>query len=86
MPKRITKTTIKKAAKKAQPSASFSDRLKAVLGDNHEKKFAAGLGVNLSTVYRWCAGDVPVPGYAIATLEFLEILPAAFRPDRWAVV
>lgn len=85
---RVTKTAIKRAAKKAKqtkPPAHFSGRLQAALGDNYEKKFAAGSGVSLSTVYRWCSGDVPVPGYAIALVEFLELLPAAFRPDRWAV-
>jgi DNA-binding transcriptional regulator YdaS (Cro superfamily) len=64
-------------------AAQFAARLKAVLGDGYEKAFAEAVGVALSTVYRWCSGDVPVPQYAVAIVEFLEALPKAFRPPRW---
>jgi DNA-binding transcriptional regulator YdaS (Cro superfamily) len=68
--------------KKITPG-QFSSRLQAVLGDGYEKAMAEAIGVSLSTVYRWCAGDVPVPQYAVAIVEFLEALPKAFRPPRW---
>lgn len=62
----------------------FSSRLQGVLGDGYEKAFAEATGVSHSTVYRWCAGDVPVPQYAVTIVEFLEALPKAFRPPRWS--
>lgn len=64
-------------------NTEFSERLKKVLGDGYEKSFAEAIGVSLSTVYRWCAGDVPVPQYAVVIVEFLEMLPMGFWPDRW---
>lgn len=68
--------------KKITPD-KFAARLEAVLGEGSEKAMAEAIGVSLSTVYRWCAGDVPVPQYAVAIVEFLEALPKAFRPPRW---
>lgn len=68
--------------KKITP-AQFSERLKAALGDGYEKSFSEAVGVALSTVYRWCNGDVDVPQYAVVIVEFLETLPKGFRPDRW---
>jgi lambda repressor-like predicted transcriptional regulator len=62
----------------------FSDRLLKALGAGYEKTFAEAIGVSGSTVYRWCAGDVPVPQYAVAVLEFLELVPKAFWPERWS--
>lgn len=61
----------------------FSERLKAVLGAGPEKAFSEAIGVSISTVYRWVAGDVPVPQYAVAIVEFLEMTPKGFRPERW---
>ena len=71
-----------KTPKKITP-AQFASRLQATLGDAYEKAFSEGSGVALSTVYRWCKGDVPVPEYAVAIVEFLEVLPKGFRPSRW---
>lgn len=72
------------ATKPKKPTpAQFSERLQAALGDGYEKTLAEAIGVALSTVYRWCRGDVEVPQYAIAILEFLETLPKGFRPPRW---
>jgi hypothetical protein len=41
------------------------------------------LGVDASTVRRWASGALTVPDYAWATVELLEVVPAAFRPARW---
>ena len=68
--------------KKITPG-EFANRLQAVLGNSYEKALSEGLGVSLTTPYRWCSGDVPIPEYAVAVLEFLEVLPKAFRPPRW---
>lgn len=65
-------------------AGQFAARLQACFGDSYEKAFSKGSGVALSTVYRWCAGDVPVPEYAVALVEFLEALPSSFRPARWS--
>lgn len=72
-------------AKKTKPitPTQFSTRLQATLGDGYEKAFSQAVGVALSTVYRWCNGDVAVPQYAVALVEFLETLPKGFRPPRW---
>lgn len=64
-------------------AAQFCARLHATLGEGYEKAFSKAVGVALSTVYRWCNGDVPVPEYAVVIIEFLETLPKGFRPDRW---
>ena len=61
----------------------FAKRLHKALGDGYEKTFSEAINVSPSTVYRWCAGTVPVPQYAVAILEFLEILPMGFWPARW---
>lgn len=66
--------------------SQFTERLQATLGDGYEKAFSQAVGVALSTVYRWCNGDVDVPQYAVVIVEFLETLPKGFRPDRWAVL
>lgn len=68
--------------KKITP-VQFASRLQACLGDGYERAFSEAIGVALSTVYRWCNGDVDVPQYAIAIVEFLETLPKGFRPARW---
>jgi len=63
--------------------AKFKERLVAVLGDKPERPFSEATGISISTVYRWCNGDVEVPQYAVVILEFLEVLPKGFRPERW---
>jgi hypothetical protein len=40
-------------------------------------------GVHYATVKRWSNGTLPVPLYAIAIIELLEIVPAAMRPLRF---
>lgn len=40
-------------------------------------------GVHYATVKRWANGALPVPLYAIALVELLEIVPAALRPLRF---
>lgn len=40
-------------------------------------------GVHYATVKRWANGSLPVPLYAIALVELLEIVPAALRPLRF---
>ena len=75
--------TTKPDKKGPKPPVEFKERARAALGENYEKALAAGLGVSLSTVYRWFSGDVPVPGYAVAVIELLELVSAGFRPERW---
>ena len=64
-------------------AAQFTQRLHTAIGDGYERAFSEAVGVALSTVYRWCNGDVPVPEYAVVIVEFLETLPKGFRPPRW---
>jgi len=73
MPKPVTKIT----------PGQFANRLQASVGADYEREFSRAVGVAISTVYRWCNGDVPVPQYAVVILEFLETLPKGFRPPRW---
>ena len=70
-------------AMKTSLAAAFEARLRNTLGERHKEAFAEASGVAISTVYRWCSGDVPVPTYAIVIVEFLEALPKGFRPERW---
>lgn len=78
------RTSVSKAdAVKKSLAGAFESRLKSTLGERHKEAFAEASGVAISTVYRWCSGDVPVPTYAVVIVEFLEALPAAFRPERW---
>lgn len=81
MPKKPRKATAN-ATKKAF-STAFEGRLRNALGERHKEAFAEASGVALSTVYRWCCGELPVPTYAITIVEFLEVLPKGFRPERW---
>lgn len=53
--------------KRRQLGADFQSRLQAL--DLQQKELAEKLGVHETTVYRWCAGDVPIPQYALAFLE-----------------
>lgn len=64
-------------------AAQFVARLTACMGPRFERAFADATGVSISTVYRWCNGEVAVPQYAVVILEFLEVLPRGFRPERW---
>jgi DNA-binding transcriptional regulator YiaG len=70
-------------SKKQIKPAAFKERLVKALGDEAEKEFSDAINVNITTVWRWCRGDVAVPDYAVAILEFLEMLPKAMRPERW---
>lgn len=63
----------------------FVERASSALGGPRGWKSRLGraLGVAPSTVQRWAKGELPPPDYAIAVIELLERVPAAFRPARW---
>ncbi len=57
------------------PVSKFLTLARAVFGRDTgwKTEFAAGIGVNRRTVERWCAGESPVPDYAIdALLDIAE--------------
>ncbi|CAB4122831.1 HTH_XRE domain containing protein [uncultured Caudovirales phage] len=62
----------------------FAARTSAVLGERGwQTRLAKALGIDPSTVRRWMNGSIAVPEYAVAVVELLEVVPAAFRPERF---
>lgn len=62
----------------------FAARASAALGGRGwQTRLAAALGIDGSTIRRWLSGSMPLPAYAVAVVELLEAVPAAFRPARW---
>ena len=68
----------------AMHTKEFNNRAAAVLGGRGWMTAMARIcGVHYATVKRWAAGDLPVPEYAVALIELLEVVPAAMRPERF---
>ena len=65
-------------------TTEFNERASATLGGRGwMTRLAEITGVHYATVKRWSNGSLPVPLYAIAIVELLEIVPEAFRPARF---
>lgn len=81
---RDTKNALKETSMAEITGEEFAARAGAALGGHGWKTlFAKAIGKDKSTLRRWLANEEPVPAYALAALEFLEITPSAFRPARW---
>lgn len=61
----------------------FADRAQRTIGPGWQSRLCRAIGKDASTVRRWVSGSVPVPDYAVALVELLEVTPTAFRPGRW---
>lgn len=65
-------------------TTEFNMRAAAALGGRGwMTRLAEITGVHYATVKRWANGSMPVPLYAIAIVELLEIVPEAMRPTRF---
>lgn len=65
-------------------TSDFCERASAVLnGRGWMTRLASITGKDYSTVKRWAAGDLDVPGYAVTIVELLELVPAERRPERY---
>lgn len=63
----------------------FAARASALLGGRGwMEPFARACGVHRNTVWRWTAGELDVPTYAVSLLELLEAMPRGTPlPERW---
>ena len=65
-------------------TTEFNERAARALGGRGwMTRLAAITGVHYATVKRWSNGSMPVPDYAVAIVELLEIVPEAMRPSRF---
>jgi hypothetical protein len=65
-------------------SREFEAKAGAIFGAHGwKKRIAAATGKDYATVKRWATGELPVPDYAVAIVELLEIVPEAMRPERF---
>lgn len=71
------------ASQRKSSGSKFRDRLESALGDGAARKFSVAIGKDFTTVWRWASGQIDVPDYALALVEFLETCPVDKRPERW---
>lgn len=65
-------------------TTEFNERASAALGGRGwMTRLSEITGVHYATVKRWSNGALPVPLYAIAIVELMEIVPEAMRPLRF---
>lgn len=65
-------------------TTEFNERASAALGGRGwMTRLSAITGVHYATVKRWANGSMPVPDYASAIVELLEVVPEALRPSRF---
>ena len=65
-------------------SKEFCERSATAFGGRGwMKRLSEATGVHYATVKRWASGELPVPEYAAAIIELLELVPSAMRPGRF---
>lgn len=65
-------------------TTEFKARASSALGGRGwMTRLASITGVHYATVKRWANGSMPVPDYACAIVELLEVVPTALRPQRF---
>lgn len=63
------------------PTERAAALLGSASGHGWVSRLARGLGISRNAVYAW--GD-QWPGYALASLELLELTPKPEWPERWS--